>query len=123
MRQTRRSIAPEKEFTRERTNHGSSRVTPGYRPEPLRERVRLIHSKKIARNFNVPRWRAEYFDRANGETPERSIIIAADNEAVALEEVRARMAPTCSRAEVTKLDIQSKTSNPKPRQKLFTDRD
>ena len=26
-------------------------------------------------------------------------------------------------AEVTKLDIQSKTSNPKPRQKLFTDRD
>jgi hypothetical protein len=43
-------------------------------------------------------------------------------EAIALEEVRARMAPTCSRAEVTKLDIQSKTSNPKPRQKLFTSR-
>jgi hypothetical protein len=71
----------------------------------------------------MPTWRAEYFDRANGEIPERSIIIAADNEAVALEEARARMAPTCSRAEVTKLDIQSKTSNPKPRQKLFADRD
>ena len=41
-RQTRRSIAPDKEFTRGRTNHGSSRVTPGY---ALRERVRLIHSK------------------------------------------------------------------------------
>jgi hypothetical protein len=98
----------EKEFTRERANHSSSRVTP----EPLRERVRLFRSKKIGRNFNVPRWRAEYFDRANGETPERSVIIAADNEAVALEEVRARMAPTCSRAEVTKLDPDSKTRRP-----------
>jgi hypothetical protein len=71
----------------------------------------------------VPTWRAEYFDRANGQTPERSVIIAAENEAVAFEEVRAGMRPTCSRAEVTKLDIQSKTSNPKPRQKLFADRD
>jgi hypothetical protein len=51
------------------------------------------------------------------------VIIAAENEAVAFEEVRAGMGPTCSRAEVTKLDIQSKTSNPKPRQKLFADRD
>ena len=98
----------EKEFTRERANRSSSRVTP----EPLRERVRLFRSKKIGRNFNVPRWRAVYFDRANGETPERSVIIAADNEAVALEEVRARMAPTCSRAEVTKLDPDSKTRRP-----------
>ena len=49
--------------------------------------------------------------------------IAAENEAVAFEEVWAGMGPTCSRAEVTKLDIQSKTSNPKPRQKLFADRD
>ena len=85
----------------------------------VRERVRLIHSKKIARNFNEPRWRAENFDRANGEIPERSIIIAADNDAVALEEVRARMAPTCSRAEVTKLDIQSKIGNPKPASKTI----
>jgi hypothetical protein len=52
----------------------------------------------------VPTWRAEYFDRANGQSPERSVIIAAENEAVALEEVRAGIAPTCSRAEVTKLD-------------------
>jgi hypothetical protein len=71
----------------------------------------------------VPTWRAEYFDRANGQKPERSVIIAAENEAVAFEEVRAGMGPTCSRAEVTKLDIQSKTRNPKPRQKLFADRD
>jgi hypothetical protein len=49
----------------------------------------------------VPTWRAEYFDRTNGQSPGQSIIIAAENEAVALEEVRARMAPTCSRAEVT----------------------
>jgi hypothetical protein len=47
----------------------------------------------------------EYFDRTNGQSPEqRSIIIVAENEAVALEEVRARMAPTCSRAEVTQVD-------------------
>lgn len=52
-----------------------------------------------------------------------TLLIAAENEAVAFEEVRAGMGPTCSRAEVTKLDIQSKTSNPKPRQKLFADRD
>ena len=49
------------------------------------------------------------------------MIIAADNEAVAFEEVRAGMGLTCYRAEVTKFDIQSKTSNPKPRQKLFVD--
>ena len=49
----------------------------------------------------LPTWRAEYFDRADGQT-QRCIIIAAEN--VAVEEVRARMAPTCYRAEVTKLD-------------------
>ena len=43
----------------------------------------------------MPTWRAEYFDRANGQTPERSVIIAAENEAVAFEEVRAGMGPTC----------------------------
>jgi hypothetical protein len=53
------------------------------------------------------RWRAEYFDRTNGQTPERSVIIVAENEALAFEEVRARMGPTCSRAEVTKLDPDS----------------
>jgi hypothetical protein len=51
----------------------------------------------------LPTWRAEYFDREGGQT-QRSIIIAAENVAVALEEVRARMAPTCSRSEVIKLD-------------------
>jgi len=60
----------------------------------------------------VPTWRAEYFDRANGQSPERSVIIAAENEAVALEEVRAGMAPTCSRAEVTKLDPDTETRRP-----------
>ena len=29
----------------------------------------------------MPRWRAEYFDRANRETPERSVIIASDEVA------------------------------------------
>ena len=51
----------------------------------------------------VPTWRAVYFDRAGGQT-QRSVIIAPENVAVALDEVRARMAPTCSRAVVTKLD-------------------
>ena len=59
----------------------------------------------------MPRWRAEYFDRANGQTPERSVIVAAENEALAFEEVRAQMGPTCSRAEVTKLDPDSKTGD------------
>ena len=58
----------------------------------------------------MPRWRAEYFDRANSQTPERSVIVAAENEALAFEEVRAQMGPTCSRAEVTKLDPDSMTS-------------
>jgi hypothetical protein len=59
----------------------------------------------------VPTWRAEYFERAGGQ-PQRSVIIAADNVADALEEVRARMAPTCSRAEVTKLDPDTEARRP-----------
>jgi len=51
----------------------------------------------------VPIWRAEYFDRAGGQT-QQSVVIVAEHVAVALEEVRARMAPTCARAKVTKLD-------------------
>jgi hypothetical protein len=51
----------------------------------------------------VPRWRAEYFERM-GRQPQRSVIIVAQSVADALEEVRARMSPTCWRAEVTKLD-------------------
>ena len=52
----------------------------------------------------VPRWRVEYFERTGGQ-PQRSVIIAAQNVADALEEVRARMTPNCCRAEVTKLDL------------------
>jgi hypothetical protein len=51
----------------------------------------------------VPAWRAKYFERASGQA-QRSIIIAAPNVMDALEEARARMTPTCCRAEVTKLD-------------------
>ena len=60
----------------------------------------------------MPTWRAEYFDRANDQTPEKSVIIAAESEALAFEEVRARMGPTCTRAEVTKLDTASKAMKP-----------
>ena len=56
-------------------------------------------------------WRAEYFDRVGGQT-QRSVIVAAENVAVALEEVRARMPPTCCRAEVTKLDPDTETRRP-----------
>jgi hypothetical protein len=52
----------------------------------------------------VPRWRAEYFERMDGP-PQRSIIIAAQNVADALEEVRASMTPNYYRAEVTRLDL------------------
>jgi hypothetical protein len=64
----------------------------------------------------VPTWRADYFERANSQTPERSIIIAAENEAVAFEEVHAGMGPTCSRAVVTKLNTQANYYG-KPRQR------
>ncbi len=64
----------------------------------------------------MPTWRADYFDRANGQTPERSVVIAAENEAVAFEEVRSAMGPTCSRAVVTEVDTQAKTTYAKLRQ-------
>jgi hypothetical protein len=51
----------------------------------------------------LPTWRAEYFDRAGRQT-QQPIVIAAHNVADALEEARARMLPTCCRAEVTKLN-------------------
>ena len=57
-------------------------------------------------------WRAEYFDRANDQTPEKRVIIAAESEAVAFEEVRASMGPTCTRAEVTEVDTPSKAKKP-----------
>jgi hypothetical protein len=55
----------------------------------------------------VPTWRADYFECANGQTSERSIFITAENEALAFEKVRAALGPTCSRAEVIKLDSDS----------------
>jgi hypothetical protein len=51
----------------------------------------------------VPIWRAEYFDRAGGQM-QQSVVIFAEHIVVVLEEVRARMTPTCVRAKVTKLD-------------------
>jgi len=47
--------------------------------------------------------RAEYFDRA-GRQMQQSVVIVAEHVAVALEEVRLRMMPTCARAKITKLD-------------------
>jgi hypothetical protein len=55
----------------------------------------------------VPTWRADNFECANGQTPERPIVIAAENEALAFEKVRAAMGPTCRRAEVIKLGSDS----------------
>jgi hypothetical protein len=69
--------------------------------------------QKIGR-MPVPTWRVDYFERANGQTPERSIVIATENEAVAFEEVRASMGPTCSRAVVTKVDNDSMQGSPDP---------
>ena len=56
----------------------------------------------------VPTWRAEYFDRGRGQTP-RSVFIVAENVSVAVEEVRARRAPTCARAKITKLNLDLET--------------
>jgi hypothetical protein len=62
----------------------------------------------------VPTWRAECFNRANGQTPQRSVIISAESEAVAFEEARVGMATTCSRVEVTKVEPDANTENPEP---------
>jgi hypothetical protein len=51
----------------------------------------------------IPTWRAEYFDRNGGPTAS-SVFIAAENVSDALEEARTRMAPTCTRAKITRLD-------------------
>jgi hypothetical protein len=67
----------------------------------------------------VPTWRAEYFERAGSQT-QRPIIIAAQNVADALEEVRAKMPPTCCRAEVTKLDPDTETRHPYLRREPLT---
>ena len=40
-----------------------------------------------------------------GQQMQRSVIIAAENVVAALEEAPIRMAPTCPRAVVTKLDL------------------
>jgi hypothetical protein len=51
----------------------------------------------------MPRWRADYFDRDDGQNA-RSVFFAAENAIDALEEVRARMASTYARAKLTRLD-------------------
>lgn len=68
----------------------------------------------------MPTWRADYFGRANGQTPERSVVIAAENEAIAFEEVRADMGPTCTRAVVTKLNNDSMPGRQDPRFRSLT---
>jgi len=70
----------------------------------------------------VPTWRAEYFDRMNGQSPVRSEIIAAENEAIALEEGRLTITATYSRVEVTKVYSESKTDSPKPVQTSLSGR-
>jgi len=72
-------------------------------PAVATQRPRLLADSLGIHVGLLPTWRAEYFDREGGQT-QQCIIIAAENVAIALEEVRASMAPTCSRAEVIKLD-------------------
>jgi hypothetical protein len=71
-------------------------------PAVATQRARLLADSLRIYVGLLPTWQAEYFDREGGQT--QRCIIAAENVAIALEEVRARMAPTCSRAEVIKLD-------------------
>ena len=83
----------------------------GFESRNILASVSFIFTRKFVRNVDVPTWRAEYFDRMNGQSPVRSEIIAAANEAVALEEVRLTMTATYSRVEVTKVDSESKTAS------------
>ena len=52
----------------------------------------------------MPTWRADYFDNGRYDAPAHSIIIKAENECDALDEARAKMGSTYSRAEVISLN-------------------
>jgi hypothetical protein len=56
----------------------------------------------------VPTWRADYFDHG-GAQMQQSVFVVAENVAAAIEQVRAKMAPTCARAKMTKLDVDLET--------------
>ena len=55
----------------------------------------------------MPVWRADYFHKARDQAPARSVIIEAEYESDALDEARAKMGSSCSRAEVNRIDINS----------------
>jgi hypothetical protein len=67
------------------------------------KRVRLIADRLRSHLGLVPKWQADYFGRDDGQNA-KSVLFAAENVTDAVEEVRARMASTCARAKLTRLD-------------------
>jgi hypothetical protein len=57
----------------------------------------------------MPTWRADYFDKS-GLAPTRSVILEAESESDALDEVRAKMGSACTRAELIRIDYNSSTT-------------
>lgn len=55
----------------------------------------------------MPTWRADYFDKSGDPAPTRSVILEAESESDALDEVRAKMGSTCTRAELIRIDYNS----------------
>jgi len=58
----------------------------------------------------MPTWRADYFDKARDQAPTRSVFIEAQYESDALDEARAKMGSSCSRAEVIRLEPKPSTT-------------
>jgi hypothetical protein len=68
------------------------------------QRTRMLADWLRAYVGLVPTWRTEYFDHGIGQKPQ-SVFIVAENVAAAIQEVRAKMAPSCARAKMTKLGV------------------
>jgi hypothetical protein len=58
----------------------------------------------------MPTWRADYFDKAVDQAPSRSVIIEAERESDALDEARGKMGSACWRAEVIRLNPNSRAT-------------
>ncbi|MGC1351501.1 MAG: hypothetical protein WA858_17260 [Xanthobacteraceae bacterium] len=58
----------------------------------------------------MPTWRADYFDKSGDPAPARSVILDAESESDALDEVRAKMGSACTRAELIRIDYNSSTT-------------
>jgi hypothetical protein len=71
----------------------------------------VIYARGLKNQEEVmPTWRADYFDKSGDPAPARSVILDAESESDALDEVRAKMGSACTRAELIRIDYNSSTT-------------